>query len=102
MSTATEPRAFVPTMTFGDRVRLARRHAGMSGVELSKALGMARTAVGYWESTGREPRSLIAVAKEIARITGVSWVWLVSGDAPDQRPDGSMWSEVIAGQRTAA
>lgn len=79
MTAARKKEPIVPVMTFGDRVRLARRQAGISGVNLSEMLGMHKTAAGFWEAEGKEPRALIPISKEIGRITGVDWVWLATG-----------------------
>ncbi|NUT17353.1 MAG: helix-turn-helix transcriptional regulator [Cupriavidus sp.] len=65
-------------MTPQQRIRLARRHAGLSQAALGAAVGVQRSAVGHWESTrGKHPS--MAHLREIALITGVQFEWLATG-----------------------
>jgi transcriptional regulator with XRE-family HTH domain len=60
------------------RIRLSRRHAGLSQAALGAAVGVQRSAVGHWEAArGKFPS--VAHLREIALITGVQFEWLATG-----------------------
>ena len=67
--------------TLGDRIRKARRVAGMSHAQLAAALterGFPSTAgrVGAWE-TGKQPRQIERILAEVSEITGAPLDWLL-------------------------
>jgi transcriptional regulator with XRE-family HTH domain len=65
-------------MTPQQRIRLARRHAGLSQAALGAAVGVQRSAVGHWESArGKFPS--VAHLREISMVTGVQFEWLATG-----------------------
>ena len=65
-------------MTPQQRIRLARRHAGLSQASLGAAVGVQRSAVGHWEAArGKFPS--VAHLREVALITGVQFEWLATG-----------------------
>ncbi len=65
-------------MTPQQRIRLARRHAGLSQAALGSAVGVQRSAVGHWESTqGKFPS--MSHLREVALVTGVQFEWLATG-----------------------
>ncbi len=65
-------------MTLADRIRLARRQAGLSQRELAATLGVLRSAVSNWESpTGNRPA--MANLIQLAQIFRVSIEWLATG-----------------------
>lgn len=64
-----------PTFTLGDRLRRARREAGLDRAELADALGVTRTAVGQWENDIHAPKNLLDTAHRIAEVTGVDVDW---------------------------
>lgn len=65
-------------MTSQHRIRIARRHAGLSQSELAKAVGVQRSAVSHWEAArSKHPR--VAHLREVALITGVQFEWLATG-----------------------
>ncbi len=74
---------FVPQFGFGDRLRLARRHAGLGTKELSAKLGLYETAITVYERSGRVPspknRDPWELIQDIARATGVDPIWLMTG-----------------------
>ena len=51
-------------------VRLARRHAGLTQIELAERLGTTQSAVSRWERGGDEPR--LSTFAEIVRACGLS------------------------------
>ncbi len=65
-------------MTPQHRIRLARRHAGLSQSQLASAVHVQRSAVSHWESTqAKNPN--VGHLREIAIVTGVQFEWLVTG-----------------------
>lgn len=62
----------------GVRIRIARRQASMTQMQLAERLKVGRSAVGNWESaTDISPASVRL--REIALVTGVSYEWLATG-----------------------
>lgn len=65
-------------MTAQQRIRLARRHAGLSQAALAAAIGVQRSAVSHWEAVqGKSPS--MANLRRLATITGVQFEWLATG-----------------------
>lgn len=65
-------------MNAQERVRLARRHAGLSQSALAKAVGVQRSAVSHWEAVdGKSPS--MANLRRVATVTGVQFEWLATG-----------------------
>lgn len=65
-------------MSSPQRIRLARRHAGLSQAALARAVGVQRSAVSHWEApNGRSPNA--AHLREAAMVTGVQFEWLATG-----------------------
>ncbi|MEG3193468.1 helix-turn-helix domain-containing protein [Lysobacter sp. D1-1-M9] len=65
-------------MTPQQRIRLARRHAGLSQSALGRAVGVQRSAVSHWEaSLGKSPSA--NHLREAALATGVQFEWLATG-----------------------
>lgn len=65
-------------MTPQQRIRLARRHAGVSQAHLAKTVGVLRSAVSHWESTLAKNPSTNHL-RAIALATGVQFEWLATG-----------------------
>jgi transcriptional regulator with XRE-family HTH domain len=60
------------------RIRLARRHAGLSQAALATAVGVHRSAVSHWEaSQGKLPST--HHLQQLALVTGVQFEWLATG-----------------------
>ena len=65
-------------MDSAQRIRLARRHAGLSQTQLAQKVGVRRSAVSHWESTeGKNPS--VANLRTVATVTQVQFEWLVTG-----------------------
>mgnify|MGYP003296086224 CR=1 FL=1 len=60
------------------RIRLARRHAGLSQMRLASVVGVQRSAVSHWESAQPKNPS-VSHLRGIASATGVQFEWLVTG-----------------------
>jgi len=63
--------------TLGERISVAREHAGLSEDELAERLAVQRRTIDDWEGDGAEPRANKLVM--LAGILGVSPAWLLSG-----------------------
>lgn len=65
-------------MTQQERIRLARRAAGMSQNQLAQAVGVQRSAVSHWEAPlGKNPS--VSHLREIALVAGTQFEWLATG-----------------------
>lgn len=65
-------------MNAQQRIRLARRHAGLSQAALAEAVGVQRSAVSHWEAiNGKSPS--MANLRRVATVTGVQFEWLATG-----------------------
>ena len=61
-----------------ERVRMARRLAGLSQSQLAAAVGVQRSAVSHWESPkGKSPS--VSHLREVALATGTQFEWLATG-----------------------
>jgi transcriptional regulator with XRE-family HTH domain len=65
-------------MTPAQRIRLVRRHGGLSQAELARAVGMQRSAVGHWEAANAKSPNTVHL-REIAVATVTSFEWLATG-----------------------
>jgi len=71
---APKPSLFDPPAA---RIRLARRHAGLSQAQLAVAVGVQRSAVSHWEARGKQPT--MGNLRTLALATGVQFEWLATG-----------------------
>lgn len=60
------------------RIRLARRHAGLSQAALATAVGVHRSAVSHWEANQGKLPSMHHL-QQLALVTGVQFEWLATG-----------------------
>lgn len=65
-------------MTSQQRIRLARRHAGLSQTALAALVGVQRSAVSHWESNNDKHPSVTHM-RELALACGVQFEWLATG-----------------------
>jgi Predicted transcriptional regulators len=65
-------------MTPAQRIRLARRHGGLSQAELARAVGVQRSAVSHWEAANAKSPNA-AHLRDLAVATGTSFEWLATG-----------------------
>lgn len=65
-------------MTAQQRIRLARRHAGLSQSALAAAVGVQRSAVSHWEAMQGKSPSMTNL-RRVATVTGVHFEWLATG-----------------------
>ena len=63
--------------TFGDRLSVAREHAGMDQAQLARRIGVKLQTLQNWESDRAEPRA--NRLQMLAGLLNVSIVWLMTG-----------------------
>jgi transcriptional regulator with XRE-family HTH domain len=63
--------------TFGDRLALAREHAGMDQAQLARRLGVKLVTMQNWEADRAEPRA--NKLQMLAGLLNVSMIWLMTG-----------------------
>lgn len=70
--------------TSADRIRHARKEAGLTQEELGKRCGVTRAAVAQWEAQDEKKRTepTLESYRAIAEATGVSLEWLLTGIHP--------------------
>jgi transcriptional regulator with XRE-family HTH domain len=73
-------------MEMTDRIRLARRHGGLSQAALSDIVGVHRSAVSHWEAT-HPKRPNIGHLLAVAAATRVRFEWLATGKGPMELDD---------------
>jgi len=61
---------------FGKRLKIARKHANLSQVQLAKAIGISQSSVAHLETEGHGSSHV----HQIAMTCGVSTQWLSTGD----------------------
>ena len=59
------------------RIRIARRTAGLSQAQLALELGVQRSAVSHWEAQRGKPS--VNHLRQLALLTGVQFEWLATG-----------------------
>lgn len=65
-------------MTPQERIRFARRTAGLSQAQLAGAVGVQRSAVSHWEAPhGKNPS--VSHLRELALVTGLQFEWMATG-----------------------
>jgi transcriptional regulator with XRE-family HTH domain len=74
---STPPAGVVPAIELQDRLRIARRHAGLDQRTLARKIGASANTYSSWESGQARPRDLVKMAKAIADVTGVSTEWIL-------------------------
>jgi transcriptional regulator with XRE-family HTH domain len=65
-------------MTPAQRIRMARRHCGLSQASLARMVGVQRSAVSHWEAANAKSPNANHLY-EIAIATGISFEWLATG-----------------------
>src|SRR3546814_1150338 len=66
-----------PSSASAQRIRLARRTAGLSQAQLALELGVQRSAVSHWEAQRGKPS--MNHLRQLALLTGVQFEWLATG-----------------------
>jgi transcriptional regulator with XRE-family HTH domain len=73
----------------GERIRFARKRAGLNQDEVATRMGLSRASVSNWElGQGIKRENLVS----FAQITGVSAEWLMTGE-PNLAPKGDKASD---------
>lgn len=72
--------------TFPSRLAAIRHQMGWNIKEGAMACGVRPSSWREWELSGRRPRDYQETCEQIAKYTGVDYVWLMTGQ--DRRPGG--------------
>lgn len=75
------------------RIRMARRSAGLSQAQLALELGVQRSAVSHWEARRGKPS--VNHLRQLALVTGVQFEWLATGRGA-MTPSGDTMLDSIA------
>ena len=69
--------------TIGQRIKMARKNAGLSQAELARRVGVSQPGIANWESGVHDPRPLMLV--RLADALQLSQDWLAAGQrSPDE------------------
>lgn len=81
---------YSPVLAFSERVKRARKHAGMTQAQLASAMGVSLSAVRDWEARGRNPRE-VDVYRSIAVTTGVpaDFILGITDELPGEEEGGA-------------
>ena len=75
----------IPTDTLGERMRRARRHAGLTATEMAHDLGLHKQMISRYENDRNPPKRVVLLA--YAMRCGVPVEWLEGSDV-DGLPTG--------------
>ena len=67
----------IPEWTLADRLRKARQAIGLGQREFAAKLEVTAGAYQQWEASMSRPRNVVATAKRIEMLTGVSATWIL-------------------------
>lgn len=73
----SESKHFGPTTLIGERIKEARKKAGINQAGLAERVGVSQPTVANWESGIHDPRRVVIA--RIAEALGVSPEWLAGG-----------------------
>lgn len=76
-----------PVATLGDRLTAAREGAGLDIAAMAEALGLRPETLEGWEVDQAEPTA--SLMGRIATLTGVSLVWLLTGQGAGPQDDNA-------------
>lgn len=67
----------VPTLTFGERLGISRKKAGLNQEQMAEKLGVSPATVAKWETDNGQPRDLFKVIDRWSDITNIREDWLI-------------------------
>jgi transcriptional regulator with XRE-family HTH domain len=85
----------LPVWTLGERLRKARRRAGLEQADMAKHFGVSQVAISRWESDQAQPRDLLTVVRGWAELTNAPLGWLLDTDAENVRYDAPTQGGVL-------
>src|SRR3546814_2412575 len=83
-----------PSSASAQRIRRARRSAGLSQAQLAAELGVQRSAVSHWEAQRGKPS--MNHMRQLALLTGAQFEWLATGRGPMTPSTESLLDSVAA------
>lgn len=75
-----------PQWTFGDRIRKARRKAGMTQKQFAEVLGVGEKAYAQWETDANKPGDIVAVAQRVQLLTRIPAAWMLGVETAGPGP----------------
>lgn len=75
----TDTTDWVPSDTFGKRLRAVRAELHMNGKQFAALVGISNAQISAWEN-GTTPRNLAEIVWRISSTTGVDREWLMYGN----------------------
>ena len=89
MSHVTAIQVTPPDWTFGERIRKARRHLGLSQADMAERLGVGRKAYAAWEAEINGPGTkLVPLCDRLAEMTFWPREWFIGWDDKTPPPNG--------------
>lgn len=76
---------YIPTITFGDRLRRLRLDLHMTQGDLARAVNVSTATIGKYELLDEPTRTATHLAATIQLLYGVPREWLLTGTVPAQR-----------------
>jgi len=77
---------WVPEWSLADRLRKARQSFDVPQREFAEKLGVTASAYQQWEGGYTRPRNVVAMAKRIEMLTGVSATWILGLESTMPQP----------------
>jgi len=77
---------WVPEWTLADKLRKARQSFDLPQREFAAKLGVTASAYQQWEGGYTRPRNVVAMAKRIEMLTGVSATWILGLESTVPQP----------------
>ncbi len=96
---STDAAGYIPSVTVGWRIRMAREHAGLDQRALAERTGIARNTISNYE-LGATTHVKSLYLRQIAMVTGVDARWLETGQAePDNGPGLTLLPHLDSNQK---
>lgn len=77
----------VEDLTFGERLALSRRRAGLTQTEMALLLHVSRQVISKWEKDAGRPDDIVQTAKDWGLHTGYHPAWLLLGSGSGYKED---------------
>ncbi len=86
----------IPSWTSSERLRKARREAGLTQTVMADRLDVKLSTYSAWE-TGRNQPDMLSLAPTLERITGIDRTWFIGWADENPRPDGPDGGSTLPG-----
>ncbi|MCB2413683.1 helix-turn-helix domain-containing protein [Demequina sp. TTPB684] len=89
MNTQSQPTpggTWVPEWSLADKFRKARQSIDLDQRAFAEKLGVQSGTYQQWEAGRARPRHVVATAKRIEMLTGISATWILGLETAEPRP----------------